>query len=273
VSVRTSVIRPEWVAEVVSVWRARSTVNGWSYPHDWNIDEVEDVAREALEDGDLIGPLTRLGAARARSGADLGEVLGDVAALHEVLRNMAVLEGEHAPGGNLPNPDDERLPVSWLRAVAVGWSDQKNSEQVLARVDDGLTGLATAAYLRARLAEVYQECEADGAAVDQRYALAVISVDLAALPKLSGMTAMVLVADTIQLVFCAGETKALVTPSTAVVLSRRTPLLVNRTGAALRLAEERLTADGAASGLVHVWTERLPTTYEAACALVTSLRR
>lgn len=97
-SVQTSgrVVRPEWVAEVVSVWRARSCVNGWSYPHDWVIDEVDDVAREALEDGDLIGPLTRLGAARARSGADLGEVLDDVAALHAVLRDMAVLDAEHA---------------------------------------------------------------------------------------------------------------------------------------------------------------------------------
>lgn len=239
------------LGDLVVRWRVQSAATGWAFPRDWILCEVEEVAGALIAGDDLTGPLTRLGRARARSGCDLRESLRDVSALYSLRY-------------------DGELPIEWLRAVAMGWSDEAVRGLGRTKVDDGLTGLMTKAYLRTRLAEVYQEDEALGVSTEDRYDLVVVSVDVTELPRLVRLAVLVLVADTLQLVFHAGETKALVASATAAILVRHRTL--GRADTARVLIEERLKHEGVRPGLVRSWSQPLPSTYEAACDLVNSLR-
>ncbi|AHH99638.1 hypothetical protein GCM10010174_17870 [Kutzneria viridogrisea] len=243
--------------DVLLRWRDRSVASGWAFPRDWILCEAEDVVDALLSGADLTGPLGRLGRARARAGCDLRESLQDVTALYSLVGEVQV---------------EQDLPIGWLRAVATGWADEAVRGLGRTRVDDGLTGLVTRAYLRTRLAEVYQEDQARGTSTPDRYALVAVSVDLTELPRLSRLSALVLVANALQLVFHAGETKALVAPATAAVLVRTSALPEGRIKDARQLIAQRLAADGLSAARVRAWSQRLPARYESACDLVNSLR-
>src|SRR6202012_4353551 len=108
--------------------------------------------------------LVRLGKARAVAGSGLGETLQDVAALHAVLNDAGGADGMVAA-------DPDAMPARLLRVTAVAWSDVLVRQLAHTEACDGLTGLASAAYLRARLREVYREAEANGTDAPSRYAL------------------------------------------------------------------------------------------------------
>ncbi|ONI81137.1 hypothetical protein ALI144C_21585 [Actinosynnema sp. ALI-1.44] len=240
--------------DVVKAWRTRSLRDGWAYPDDWEVPEAYLVAEAHLSGSDMLGPLAALAGVRARAGFGLREVLGDMIALHSV-----VLVGE-------PPPD-------WTRTTAIGWSDAAALELASTRVDDGVTGLATAAYLRTRLFEVYEQCAAAGVYASTRYCLIVVSVALGTLTGLDRTAAMVLTADSLGMVFAHGETRALATPSTAAVLSPCGPMVSARVRVAGALITDRFTRSGLPAGLVRSRCEQLPDGYEEACRLVGSIGR
>nr|CEL15312.1 hypothetical protein [Kibdelosporangium sp. MJ126-NF4]CTQ95646.1 hypothetical protein [Kibdelosporangium sp. MJ126-NF4] len=244
-------MRPD---EVVTAWRARSLRDGWAYPDDWEVPEAYRVAEAHLSGTDVLGPLATLAGVRARCGFGLREALGDMVALHWVLV------------GGEPPPD-------WTRTTAIGWSDAAALELAATRVDDGVTGLATAAYLRTRLFEVYEQCAASGAHASTQYCLIVVSVALGALTGLDRTAAMVLTADSLGMVFGSGETRALVTPSTAAVLSPCGPLVPARVRVAGALIVDRFVRSGLPAGLVRPRCEQLPDGYEEALRLIGSLGR
>jgi GGDEF domain-containing protein len=249
-----------------SRWRTASIASGWRFPADWAVAEVDAVCDAAVDGRALEDALVKLGKARARAGSGLGETLQDVAALH------AVIDGpEHADGMVAADPD--ALPARLLRVTALAWSDVLVRQLAHAEACDGLTGLANAAYLRARLREVYRESTASGVPVCSRYVLVVVSPDLADTPGWSRLAAMVLLADVLRAVFDGGQTLATVGPNTMLVLAERADRLSERVATARWIATDRLGVDPQLRviGPPSVWLESLPGTHAAACRLVAEL--
>jgi GGDEF domain-containing protein len=258
-----------------SRWRTASIASGWRFPADWAIAEVDVVCEAALAGGvagpvadPVTGALVKLGRARALAGSGLGETLQDVAALHAVLTVP-----DHADGMVAADPD--AMPARLLRVTALAWSDVLIRQLAHSEASDGLTGLANAAYLRARLREVYRASSAAGVETRSRYVLVVVSPDLAHASGWSRLAAMVLLADVLRAVFDGGQTLATVGPNTMVVLAERDDELSERVASARWVASDRLGVDPTlrAIGPPSVWLEQLPDSHPAACRLVATLGR
>lgn len=253
-----------------SRWRTASVASGWRFPADWAVAEVDEVCEAALAAGGSVeacdGALIRLGRARALAGSGLGETLQDVAALHAVLTRP-----EHHDG--MVSADPDALPARMLRLTALAWSDVLVRQLAHSEAADGLTGLANAAYLRARLREVYREAAATGVAARDRYVLVVVSPELAGASGWSRLAAMVLLADVLRAVFDGGQTLATVGPNTMLVLAERDDRLSERVASTRWVAARRLGIDPQLATIEppSVWLETLPGGHAAACRLVTEL--
>ncbi|MEU7528929.1 GGDEF domain-containing protein [Saccharothrix sp. NPDC042600] len=248
-----------------SRWRTASMAAGWAYPADWPLAEVDEVCAAVLGPADPGSALYRLGSARAEAGAGLAETLLDLAALHAVLAEP--------PGSTgIVSPNVDAIPARMLRATALGWGDVMSRQASNCAADNPLTGLATAAYLRTRLREVYAENRASGR---DDHVLVLVRLDLSRTSGWSRVVAMTLLADALREVFDAGETIASVGPSLAAVLLKRDEHL-HRALVNLRiLTADRLSVDPhvAPSGPAEVWLEPLPSTYEEASDLLATLGR
>ncbi|KAA5833766.1 hypothetical protein F1721_15750 [Saccharopolyspora hirsuta] len=247
-----------------SRWRTASLAAGWPFPSDWASDAVDAVCAAVVADRDLAEPLAELGAARAEAGVGLAGTLQDLAALH------AVASGAH---DGLVSADPDAVPTALVRTTALGWADVIARLSVGREVEDPLTGLTTAGYLRTRLHEVYREARAEGRSASEDYALLTISLESPAdgYPR---MMAMVLLADVLRTAFDAGETVSLVRSATAAVLAKRTPQLSARCLHARCMIEHRLAADPALHSCreVRIRQEPLPADHNAACDLLASLQ-
>ncbi|MEU4801912.1 GGDEF domain-containing protein [Actinosynnema sp. NPDC023587] len=246
-------------------WRTASLAAGWSYPADWPLDEVDQVCAAVVGTADPGPALHRLGGARAEGGASLAETLVDLAALH------AVVEGS-ADSAGIVSPNVDAVPSPMLRATALGWGDVLSRQAASTSVDNPLTGLATGAYLRARLREVYAEARTAGR---QDYLLVLVALDLDRTSGWSRVVAMTLLADALREVFDAGQTIASIGPSLAAVLVKKDERLHRTVGNLRLLTADRLAVDPhvAPTGPAEVWVEELPATYEQAAELVTGSGR
>lgn len=238
---------------------------GWAYPGDWPLAEVDDVCRAVLGPGDPSAELYRLGGARAEAGAGLAETLLDLAALHAVL-------AEPPGSSGIVSPNVDAVPARMLRATALGWGDVLSRQAASCAADNPLTGLATAAYLRTRLREVYAEARTAGR---QDHVLVLVALDLRRASGWSRVVAMTLLADALKEVFDEGETLASIGASVACVLLRRGPHLARAVANLRLLTADRLAVDPnvAPTGPAEVWLEELPDTYEDAASLVSRLGR
>ena len=259
---------PEAFHQLRSQWRTASLTSGWPFPNDWAVAEVDRVCATVLSGRDPGPALAALGRARARAGSGLSETLQDVAALH------AVLTMPTARGG-LVSADPDAVPGRLLRLTALAWADVLVGQLARAEVADGLTGLSSPAYLRARLREVYREAAAAGVPVDSRYVLVVVAPDLRDTAGWSRLAAMVLLADVLSGVFDGGQTLTALGPATIGVLAERDARTAERIARSRRLATERLGIDPQLRcvGEPPVWLETLPCTHRAACRLLTGLGR
>jgi hypothetical protein len=259
---------PETFHQLRSQWRTASLASGWPFPNDWAVAEVDVVCQTALADLDLAPALTRLGRARATAGSGLAETLHDVAALHAVLTMPSMKYG-------LVSADPDAVPARLLRLTALAWADVLVSQLAHTEVADGLTGLSSPAYLRARLREVYREAAAAGVPARERYVLVVVAPDLRETAGWSRLAAMVLLADVLTGVFDGGQTLTALGSSTIGVLAERSPKLARRTATVRTLAADRLGIDPQLRcvGAPPVWLERLPPTHAGACRLLTALAR
>jgi hypothetical protein len=247
-------------------WRAASLKAGWPFPNDWDVLPVDLVCHRLAEGRNLLPALQQLGSARGEQCIALNQALLDVAALYAAM---------FPAGGDMPGNDLDALPTAWAQAVATGWGETAAAQIGSAKVIDAFTGLCTAAYFRTRLGEVYQACEAEGVEPAKRYTLALVSVDLRPAVAFDRTLAMILVADVLAHVFRGGESRALLAPSTAAVLSVRHTRLWARTVITRDLVQQRLTTDlrlGVEQSVL-VRLEPLPTRYETACRLMSSLGR
>lgn len=191
----------------------------------------------------------------ARDGVDLGE------ALHGLRTTYAAVLGDPPT-------------VAAVEALALAWSEETLGFVHQLSCEDPLTGLASLAHLRARLAAVYREAEQRGTSVPHSHALVVVE-----LPSLAGLDGpdgrfgralwQVRVAETVRLVFPGGETICQVGASRLIVAAERHHLLGRKAIALGDLLEE---LGGGGRG-AQVWIEGLPTGNDAAAALLDELAR
>jgi hypothetical protein len=232
------------------------------------VPEVDVVCESLILRDDVSPALALLARARAQAGAGLEETLVDLAALHAVVTAPGSIDGLVAA-----NPD--ATPSGLIRVAALAWADESFGELTHAETTHSLTGLATHAYLRTRLGEVYRAAARTGLAARESHVLLVITLDLADVAGWSRMMAMVLVADVLREVFNGGESSAVLGPSVAVVLAEREPTFGQRALSAGWLINERLHADArlATTQRPEMRVVGLPDTEEIARNLLRHLAR
>ncbi len=250
-------------------WRAASLDSGWIVPRDWWVPAVDAVA-EALGDGrDPAPSCARLGHARAQAGVGLDEAFGDLAALHSVL-------GRPRPAGTIRVPSArgiDAVPARLVRALALGWAEVACAPAA-AGCEDPMTGLASQAYLRTRLGEIYREAERDGLAAPESSAFVLVDpgdlVTATAIPlELARLGRALTVAECLRAVFSGGETLCALRPTRMIALTAREPGLAVRVSGLRRLLGDRLPPGPP----VRAWVEGLPATLDGALRLIGELAR
>lgn len=195
----------------------------------------------------------------ARDGVDLGE------ALHGLRSTFAQVRGTE--------PD-----FASTEALSVAWSDETLGYLHQVSCENPLTGLATLAHLRARLAELQRQAEVTGTPAAEGHALVVLD-----LPPGDGAGAgsgegagqfgrallMAQIADRTRLVFPGEESIGEATPSRLLVLAPRTDDL----GLRVVVLRDLISDTASLGGAVRVWIEGLPSSHAAMAALLDELAR
>ncbi|ASU81565.1 hypothetical protein CDO52_01050 [Nocardiopsis gilva YIM 90087] len=208
------------------LWCLRSRETGWDPPDDWWTPAVESLCAAAFEGTDMSAACVRFGQARARSGTSIGAALTDFAALTDVL-------GWSAP------------PLDLVTSVAEGWVDGGRSRD---DCQDPLTGLATTAYLRTRLGEVYR---GSGPEAHPSATHVLILVALASgIDPWRRTARLIVLGHELRQVFTQGESIALLSRGRIAVLAPLSPHLDERVR---RLRDELCLGHEA-----DVWTVALP---------------
>ena len=218
-------------AQIRDEWRRRSLATGWRVPDDWDSEAVEEVLgacrNRALARGEaglaaagapaltaagaalaaasaaLAAACAGLGRSRARAGVGIAETIDDLTALFAVLG-----EGE----GRQWDP-----PLQLVGAIAEGWAEESVSQFAHVGCEDPLSGLASLAYLRTRLAEVYREAEHGGTSPAETHRLLVVGLPRRPDPW-RRLALPILVGRDLRAAFPGGETLSLAKPGPAIAL-------------------------------------------------------
>lgn len=210
---------------------------------------------EALSAGtDAHAACAVVGRDLARDGVDLSE------ALHGLWSTFALVRGTE--------PDFEAT-----RSLGIAWSDETLGYLHEVSCENPLTGLATLAHLRGRLAEIQRGAESRGVGGDVTHALIVVDVpQLVGSGRevhLGGALAMASVAGQVRLVFEGEETVAEASPSRLLVLAERDDGL----GARVSTLRDLLAEVAAPGAVLRVWIEGLPASPAATSVLLDELAR
>jgi hypothetical protein len=237
-------------------WQDASATAGWSWPDDWRCAEVDAVTEQVVTPtGQLLPACARLGRARATAGVWLDETLEDITALLTVTRGMRALA--------VPPPE------ILLRTVALAWADEGAGQFRRISVEDPSTGLATLAYLRTRLGELYREAARSGESVSATHALVVVTTGVRQQPQRGRLLRGMALGECLRSVFSGGETLATAGVERALGLVARTPLLPTM----VQAVQRELGRLDIANATPRAWIERLPEALPAAVDLVTDLSR
>jgi hypothetical protein len=191
------------VASLRDAWRSRSQASCWWRPDDWWCPAVDALVETVVAELDPLPAAERLGRARADAGVGIVETVDDIAALYSVLTA-------------------QEPPLMILRSLMAGWVDTSLAPVRSGSCEDALTGLATPAYLRTRLTEIYRAGRLDGSGPGSSHALVIIDAGGVTADLWSRVTRMCVLADGLRSVFPGGETMTLTGPGTVVVLCERT---------------------------------------------------
>ena len=154
-----------------------------------------------------------------------------------------------------------------VRALSSGWSEATLGYLHQLTCEDPLTGLATLAHLRSRIAEVYRERPADRRSVRESHALVVIeTVDPGERDVFGAALRIARLAESARTVFAGGETMGRVGRERIAVLVLRDDRLPRRLGLVRTLLSRVTPAP-------RVWVEALPDTDAAAASLLDELAR
>jgi hypothetical protein len=228
----------------------------------------EAVGEALVTDSRVHAACAVVGRELARDGVDLGEAL---AGLRSTYAHVL---------GREPDFDS-------TEALSVAWSDETLGYLHQVSCENPLTGLATLAHLRARLAELQRAAEASGTPATTGHALVVLDLPSSAPGAAGGgcgaggsgaggseavfgrALLLARIADRARMVFSGGESIAEATPSRLLVLAPRSEDLGLR-AVVLRDLVADTTSSGAA---VRVWIEGLPSSHAAMAALLDELAR
>jgi hypothetical protein len=230
--------------ELRQAWRLASAAT-WRMPRDWWVPEVDGLVDALSTAQDAIGACAKLGRARAEAGVGLREALDDLGALYRQL-----------PAGG--------PPPGMIRAISEAWAEAcVATANRIASCEDPLSGLTSAPYLRARLAEVYRESDRIGRAAGEDHILLVVDAS-AALAEAgpAGWDTIVFrlrLGDLLRSVFPGGETLSSAGAALVIGLLARGPLLQSQVE---RLNHELRSPDGLPG--CRIWLEGLPGTLPAA---------
>jgi hypothetical protein len=228
-------------AQLRDAWRRRSLATGWRTPDDWHNAAVDGILSgcrnrapvpgeaglAAAGDGDLAAACAGLGRARAQAGIGIAETIDDLAALFAVLgggaEGRAGLLGtdEEGRAGLLGGPGHEGAapPLRLICALAEGWAEESLDQLAQGGCEDPLSGLATVAYLRTRLAEVYREAEHGGTSPADTHRLLVVRLPGRPDPW-RRMALAIGVGHDLRTAFPGGETLSMAKPGPAIALVR-----------------------------------------------------
>lgn len=159
-------------------------------------------------------------------------------------------------------------------SLSVAWSDETLGYLHQVSCENPLTGLATLAHLRARLAELQRGAEATGIPAGTRYALVVIDlpaheIDRGDADQFSRALLMARIADRARLVFSGEESVGEASPSRLLVLAARTDDL----GLRVVVLKDLIADTTSLGGAIRVWIEGLPSSHAAMAALLDELAR
>ncbi len=183
------------------------------------------------------------GATLARDGLSLAEVIDSLAATSRLVRGTEPLHEE-------------------TRALAVAWSDTALGYLHGLSCEDPLSGLASLAHLRSRLADHYRADEGR-----HSHALVVVAAPAPTGDSLTRSMRVAQLGATVRTVFTGAETISHIAPGRLVVLAPRDERI------ARRVSLLRKMLDGTADPHARIWIEGLPDTDEAAAALLDELAR
>jgi hypothetical protein len=189
----------------------------------------------------------------ARDGVDLNEAL-------DSLRSTFAQALGHEPD------------FGSTQALSVAWSDETLGYLHQVSCENPLTGLATLAHLRARLAELQRGAEASGEQVATAHALVVVDLpfDIGDPDGRFGRALMMArIADRARLVFSGEESIGEAGPSRLLVLAARTDDL----GLRVVVLRDLISDATSLGGAVRVWIEGLPSSHAAMAALLDELAR
>jgi hypothetical protein len=158
------------------------------------------------------------------------------------------------------------------QALSVAWSDETLGYLHQVSCENPLTGLATLAHLRARLAELQRAAELSGTPATEGHALVVVDLPTERTPgdlQISRALVLARVADRARLVFAGEESIGEATPSRLLVLAARTDDL----GLRAVVLRDLITDTTSLGGAVRVWIEGLPSSHAAMAALLDELAR
>lgn len=212
---------------------------------------------EALAAGrDAVGPCSVVGRDVARDGAGLGEALSGLRTTYHLV---------------LDQPPD----FAATEALAVSWSEATLEYLHDLSCEDPLTGLASLAHLRTRLAELYRDAELCDVSARESHALVVVELrrlaDAGASRPGDHFTRtlrLVQVAEAMRAVYSGGQTIGrLGQDRAAAVVSRDADL-----GATVSVLRA-LLHDELGGSATRLWIEGLPPTPDSATRLLDDLTR
>ena len=207
---------------------------------------------------DVASVCAEIGYALAQDGAALQEALDGLCLTYELMTG-------------------QEPPYEASRALAVSWSEASLQYLHALSCDDPLTGLASLAHVRARLAELYREANRRGGSVNTTHALVVVELvdhrldDLAA-QRFDGVLQFAAVAECLRRVYSGGETLGRLGPHRAVAVVARSAS-VGEGVAVLRALLADCGHQTKSTLRSRIWIEPLPGDNDAAGRLLDELTR
>jgi hypothetical protein len=214
----------------------------------------EAVGEALLGGADVVGACTVVGRAVAGDGAALGEALAALRTTYDLVLGTA--------------PSFEAT-----EALSVAWSDATLEYLHDLSCEDPLTGLASLAHVRTRLAEIYRDAEISDLPVPRGHALVLVELRTPPAPQpdrhFTRSLRLVQVSEAMRAVYSGGQTLGRVGLDRAVAVVPRSRDL----GVSVALLRDVLADLDLGEADVRVWIEGLPVSAESAARLLDDLAR
>lgn len=215
----------------------------------------EAVGEALASDADTVAACNVVGRDVARDGAALGEALDGLRVTYALVKGTA--------------PDFRSA-----EALCVAWSEATLEYLHQLSCEDPLTGLASLAHVRTRLAELYRSGEQVDISMQGSHALVIVEICFARLAGVSEHTftrarRLVRITEAVRSVFSGGETIGRLGLDRVVAVVPRDLDL----GTSVAVLRNFLGGLDIGSADVRVWIEGLPASTESAARLLDDLAR